>query len=79
MAAVPKTMLGPAAFAAEQARVRRELDPETGRWRLIRGTGEVIEEIVSRERQAEINRAATAADGAAFSARIYGQAALRRG
>lgn len=37
-------------------------------FRLIKGDGEVLEEIVSRDRHMEINRAATRADGAYFQA-----------
>ena len=37
--------------------IRRVVDPETGRSRLIRGEGEVLEEIVSRDRHKEINKA----------------------
>jgi hypothetical protein len=47
--------------------VKRVFDADTQRWRLVKGTGEILEEIVSRERQAAINRAATAGDGAAFA------------
>ena len=36
--------------------IRRVVDPETGRSRLIRGEGEVLEEIVSRDRHKEINK-----------------------
>merc|ERR1712233_230344 len=50
----------------KQSVVRREFDEDTGRVRLIKGDGEVLEECVSRERQQEINRAATRADGASF-------------
>ena len=49
-------------------RIRHELDPDTGRMRLIKGSGEVLEEIVSRSRQQEINAAATRADGQSFMA-----------
>lgn len=35
-------------------------------FRLIKGDGEVLEEIVSRDRHKEINRQATNADGAFF-------------
>ncbi|KAG6445024.1 hypothetical protein O3G_MSEX003678 [Manduca sexta] len=49
-----------------QSVVRRVLDEETGRHRLIKGDGEVIEEIVSRERHRQINRQATQADGAFY-------------
>ncbi|CAN0174266.1 unnamed protein product, partial [Discosporangium mesarthrocarpum] len=34
-------------------------DEDTGRWRLIRGTGEIIERIVSRQEQQEIQAHAT--------------------
>jgi len=50
----------------KQSVVRREFDEDTGRVRLIKGDGEVLEECVSRERQQEINWAATRADGASF-------------
>merc|ERR1712038_733328 len=50
----------------KQSVVRREFDEDTGRVRLIKGDGEVLEECVSRERQQEINRAATRADGVSF-------------
>ncbi|XP_053698403.1 ADP-ribosylation factor-like protein 6-interacting protein 4 [Sabethes cyaneus] len=53
-------------YEARQAVVRRIVDPETGRTRLIKGDGEIIEECVSRERHYEINRLATAVDGAEF-------------
>jgi len=43
--------------------MRRVYDEETGRHRLIKGDGEVLEEIVSRERHKEINKQATKGDG----------------
>ncbi|XP_004923558.1 ADP-ribosylation factor-like protein 6-interacting protein 4 [Bombyx mori] len=52
----------------KQSIIRRVLDEETGRYRLIKGDGEVLEEIVSKERHKEINRQATQADGALFQA-----------
>ncbi len=42
-------------------------DEETQRWRLVKGTGEILEEIVSSDRHRAINRAATAGDGASFA------------
>ncbi|XP_026333513.1 ADP-ribosylation factor-like protein 6-interacting protein 4 [Hyposmocoma kahamanoa] len=51
-----------------QSIVRRVLDEESGRYRLIKGDGEVLEEIVSRDRHKQINRQATQADGAFFQA-----------
>ena len=53
-----------------QSVVRRVLDEDTGRMRLIKGDGEVIEECVSRSRQKEINRQATLGDGASFQSAL---------
>uniref|UniRef100_S4P970 ADP-ribosylation factor-like protein 6-interacting protein 4 n=1 Tax=Pararge aegeria TaxID=116150 RepID=S4P970_9NEOP len=52
-----------------QSVVRKVHDEETGRYRLIKGDGEVLEEIVSRDRNREINRQATMADGDFFQSR----------
>lgn len=68
----------PEQHAAEQSQVRREYDVETGRWRTIKGTGEVLEDIVGPHRQREINKAATAADGAWFLRQVYMQAVGKR-
>lgn len=57
-------------YEKQQAQVRRVYDPETGRHRLIKGTGEVLEEIVSRERHKAINKTATQGDGAFFQANL---------
>lgn len=59
-------------YEARQAIVRRVVDPETGRSRLIKGDGEIIEECVSRERHKDINRLATAGDGAEFQRKTIG-------
>ncbi|XP_037091898.1 ADP-ribosylation factor-like protein 6-interacting protein 4 isoform X2 [Pollicipes pollicipes] len=50
----------------QQSEVRRVTDPETGRSRLVRGRGEILEEAVSRQRHQQINREATRNDGASF-------------
>jgi len=50
----------------KQSVIRREFDSDTGRVRLVRGGGEIMEECVSRDRQREINRQATLGDGASF-------------
>uniref|UniRef100_UPI00358F2C2B ADP-ribosylation factor-like protein 6-interacting protein 4 n=1 Tax=Myxine glutinosa TaxID=7769 RepID=UPI00358F2C2B len=55
-----------AEWQAQQNVIRRVLDPTTGRTRLIKGDGEVLEEIVSRDRQRSINKESTQADGNAF-------------
>lgn len=53
-------------YEARQSVIRKVVDPETGRTRLVRGEGEIIEEIVSREKHKDINRQATRGDGNAF-------------
>lgn len=47
----------------ERNTIRHVFDPETGRNRLVRGNGEILEEIVSKKRHAEINKQATFGDG----------------
>lgn len=56
-------------YDAKQSVIRRVVDPETGRTRLIKGDGEVLEEIVSQERHKEINKQATKGDGLTFQMR----------
>merc|ERR1711936_471124 len=50
----------------QRAVVRREFDSDTGRVRLVKGTGEILEECVSKDKQREINKQATLGDGVAF-------------
>lgn len=57
-------------YEARQSVIRRVVDPETGRTRLVRGEGEIIEEIVSREKQKDINKQATKGDGDAFQRKL---------
>lgn len=57
-------------YEARQSVIRRVLDPATGRTRLVRGDGEILEEIVSKEKHKEINKQATKGDGNAFSKRM---------
>ncbi|KAM4808775.1 ADP-ribosylation factor-like protein 6-interacting protein 4 [Rhinophrynus dorsalis] len=54
---------------ARQSVIRKVMDPETGRMRLIKGDGEVLEEIVSKDRHKEINKQATQNDGLTFQMR----------
>lgn len=56
----------PSEYEKRQKQLRREVDPVTGRTRLIRGTGEVLEEIVSKKRHNTINKEATYNDGQYF-------------
>ncbi|KAK6642157.1 hypothetical protein RUM44_013880 [Polyplax serrata] len=46
-------------------------DEETGRTRLVRGTGEIVEECVSREQHLSINKQATRGDGEYFQKKLY--------
>lgn len=62
----PMAPMTKAEWDRQQSVVRRVIDPQTGRSRLIKGTGEVLEEIVSEDRHREINKQATLMDGAAF-------------
>ncbi|MEQ2284483.1 ADP-ribosylation factor-like protein 6-interacting protein 4 [Ameca splendens] len=57
-------------YEARQSVIRRVVDPETGRTRLMRGEGEIIEEIVTRDRHKEINKQATMGDGNAFQRKL---------
>ena len=56
-----------------QSVVRRVYDPDTGRVRLVKGSGEIIEEIVTRNRHADINRASTQGDGATYMQNLLSQ------
>merc|ERR1711915_1085177 len=62
-----------AEWEKQQSEVRREFDEDTGRMRLVKGTGEILEECVSRERQQAINKQATLADGASFQRSLKNQ------
>jgi hypothetical protein len=57
-----------------QSIVREVIDPN-GRVRTMRGTGEVIERIVSREEHARLNRYATSGDGSGYARDIARAAA----
>ncbi|XP_063705521.1 ADP-ribosylation factor-like protein 6-interacting protein 4 [Culicoides brevitarsis] len=57
-------------YEKRQSVVRKVYDEETGRHRLIKGDGEVIEEIVSKSRHDEINKAATQSDGSTFQNKL---------
>ncbi|XP_022215248.2 ADP-ribosylation factor-like protein 6-interacting protein 4 [Drosophila obscura] len=59
----------PEEYQRRQSQIRREVDPVTGRIRLIKGDSEVLEEIVSRERHTDINKKATRGDGAYYESR----------
>jgi Nuclear RNA-splicing-associated protein len=65
-------------YEALQQQVRKVYDPESGRFRMIRGTGEVIECIVSRSEHEAINRQATRGDGSSYARHIFHAAASKK-
>ncbi|XP_014254173.1 ADP-ribosylation factor-like protein 6-interacting protein 4 [Cimex lectularius] len=54
----------------KQSVVRKVYDEQSGRYRLVKGDGEIIEEIVSKDRHKEINKQATQGDGEYFQSVI---------
>lgn len=56
---------------AQQSQIREVYDEESGRYRLVRGTGEIIERIVSRSEHSAINQRATRGDGSSFMRSVY--------
>jgi len=50
----------------QQSVVRKVYDEDTGRTRLVKGDGEILEECVSASRHKEINKQATEGDGQSF-------------
>ena len=61
-------------YEALRNTVQEVYDEQTGRYRLVRGTGEIIERIVSRQDHQAINRQATYGDGQSFARQVYRQA-----
>ncbi|CAG9806551.1 unnamed protein product [Chironomus riparius] len=61
-------------YEKRQSILRRVVDEETGRTRLIKGDGEIIEEMVTRDRHKEINRQATQGDGQSYQNKMIGWA-----
>lgn len=61
-----------------QSQIREVVDPHTGRTRLMRGTGEIIERIVSREEHSRLNKHATLGDGSGFAKDIMRAAAMKK-
>ncbi len=58
-------------YDKEQSKIREVYDPLSGRVRLVRGNGEIVERIVSSAAHRQINSLATSGDGLAFSRGIY--------
>jgi hypothetical protein len=61
-------------YEKRQNIIRRVVDEETGRTRLVKGDGEIIEEIVTRDRHMQINKQATKTDAQNFEKKIIGKA-----
>ncbi|XP_037731782.1 ADP-ribosylation factor-like protein 6-interacting protein 4 [Drosophila subpulchrella] len=68
----------PEEYQRRQSQIRREVDPVTGRIRLIKGDSEVLEEIVTKERHTEINKKATRGDGEFYEAKSLDAARRRK-
>ncbi|XP_064549310.1 ADP-ribosylation factor-like protein 6-interacting protein 4 [Drosophila montana] len=68
----------PEEYQRRQSQIRREVDPVTGRTRLIKGDSEILEEIVSKPRHCDINRKATSGDGDYFEAQSFAAAKRRK-
>lgn len=64
----------PSEYEKRQNLLKREVDPVTGRTRLIRGSGEILEELVSKKRHTVINKEATRSDGQYFEENTIGKA-----
>jgi hypothetical protein len=64
-------------YEAQRATIREVYDEQSGRYRLVRGTGEIIERIVSRSQHTSINQQATQGDGRSFARGVF-DAARRR-
>ena len=61
-------------YAKQQAVVREVVDPFDGRTRLVKGSGEIIERIVTRDAHLDINKQATRGDGMYFAKKATSQA-----
>lgn len=65
-------------YEQEQAQIRSIYDPESGRIRLVRGSGEIIESIVSRSQHNVINQIATQTDGQSYTKHVFANAVTSR-
>lgn len=64
-------------YERQQNTIKEVFDEQSGRYRLIRGTGEIIERIVSKDDHQRINKNATKYDGISFSKHISKEASQR--
>ena len=58
-------------YEEKRNEIRQVYDPESGRIRLVRGTGEILERIVSKSDHQAINRTATRGDGSSFARHVF--------
>ncbi|KAI7848671.1 nuclear RNA-splicing-associated protein-domain-containing protein [Circinella umbellata] len=58
-------------YDKQRSVIRREYDPQTGRTRLVKGSGEILESIVTGEQHRKINKQSTIQDGLSFQATIH--------
>ena len=59
-----------------QSQIRQVIDPHTGRMRCVRGTGEIVERIVSKREHSILNKCATLGDGSGYAMEIMRRAAV---
>ena len=76
-AAASKGPMTQSQYQELQSTIREVVDPHTGRTRWIRGTGEIIERIVSREEHSRLNANATLGDGSGYAKDVM-RAAMRK-
>ncbi|KAG2217722.1 hypothetical protein INT45_001265 [Circinella minor] len=67
-AMVPQTK---ESYDKQRSVIRREYDPQTGRTRLVKGSGEILESIVTGEQHRKINKQSTIQDGLSFQTTIH--------
>eukprot|EP01135_Chromosphaera_perkinsii_P010029 Nk52_evm64s1992 gene=Nk52_evmTU64s1992 len=58
-------------YLKKQSVVRQVYDEQSGRVRLVKGDGEIIESIVTKSQHKEINRQATQGDGKSFQTSLF--------
>lgn len=62
-------------YEKRQSIIRRVIDPDTGRSRMVKGDGEILEfPITSKEKYREIQKQATKTDGEVYESRMIGWA-----
>ena len=57
-------------YEKQQSVIRNVYDPASGRCRLVKGSGEIIEQVVSRDTHERINSISTQGDGMYFARQI---------